>query len=527
MRDSEAVSSGEDESPLLEGVSTSVSMKMSGNISASGLEFVQITKEDGSIELIEKKKELTNMAKEQTVKVDVHRSGGGDTHMELDRMSAKRTREEEEDDKFEKVLSSHEKKMLKIQVAVEIYIYCKEKMPKQFALAKLFKEQGIVGVNKIKYLSPYKIRVECRDEVVANQIMFCRKFTDLNWRFQRALEVDVSYGVIKGVDLDLESEQILACITCPAPAIIVAVKRLQKRDINGGWVNCEAARLAFKGTIVPPHVYVDQLRIPVESYVFPVTQCSRCWKLGHTAGRCSAKSIVCPKCSGEHENCTVKEFKCANCSQNHMALEKRKCPIFLKEKRVRELMSEFRCTYRMALSMYVKPESPVAKPENSVPIHESPFPPKKPTEPEPTQASLTFAWAARNDKKQVEKRGLEKLSKGSRFKSSQEKKPKKKVNKSKISEDWWSMGAESDSAESYVQQEKIKDGYGDGARQERKITFRELLEKLYNVIFKREISLQAKIGEGIKLCVEWVVLVVMDNISEWPLLEAFMNFVYG
>ncbi|KAI5642143.1 hypothetical protein NE865_05835 [Phthorimaea operculella] len=522
---SEAVSNGEDGLPSSGVVSTSVSMKLSGSTPGSGLEYVQLTKQDGTIELVEKKEDLSFKAKEKIGEVDVHQSSDKGSQMELDRISTKRTREEE-DEPFEKVLSSHEKKILKMQVAVEIYIYCKEKVPKQFALAKLFKEQGIVGVNKIKYLNPYKIRVEARDEVVANQIMFCKKFTDLNWKFQRALEVDVSYGVIKGVDIELEDEQILACITCPTPAILVAAKRLQKRDINGGWVKCEAVRLAFKGTTVPLHIYVDQLRIPVEPYVFPVTQCSRCWKLGHTAGRCSAKSIVCPKCGGEHENCTVTAFKCVNCSQSHMALEKRKCPVFQKEKRVRELMSEFRCTYRMALSMYVKPESPVTKAENLGITHESPIPLNKPSESEAIQASPTFACAAKTVKKKIEKRSLEKIPKESQIKINQEKKQKNR--KSQNAEDWWSMDLESDSAESSVPQDKKKDKRNGGAREERKITFRELLEKLYNVIFnKREISLEAKIGEGIKLCVEWVVLVVLDNISEWPLLEAFMGFIYG
>lgn len=38
-----------------------------------------------------------------------------------------------------------------------------------------------------------------------------------------------------------------------------------------------------------------------------------------------------------------------------MALS-RTCPIYLKERRLRELMAEFNCTYRKALSMYVPPE---------------------------------------------------------------------------------------------------------------------------------------------------------------------------
>ncbi|KAJ2937183.1 hypothetical protein O0L34_g19296 [Tuta absoluta] len=249
-------------------VSTPVSITMSGV--KSSLDFIQVTNPDGSVELIEQVS--LNTDGKQEVAVDVHQpSSSVRVYMDVDKTSSKRLREEDEEG-FEKVLSQREKKLIKIQEPVEIYIYCKEKMPKQFTLAKLFKEQGIVGVNKIKYLNPYKIRVEAKDEVVAGQIMLCRKFEELKWRFQRALEVDVSYGVIKGVDLDLTDDEIRMSISCPEPAMLVAAKRLRKRDISGGWVNCEAVRLAFKGTIVPPYIYVDQLRIAVEPYVHPMLE---------------------------------------------------------------------------------------------------------------------------------------------------------------------------------------------------------------------------------------------------------------
>ncbi|CAG5020343.1 unnamed protein product [Parnassius apollo] len=63
---------------------------------------------------------------------------------------------------------------------------------------------------------------------------------------------------------------------------------------------------------------------------------------------------MCPKCGGEHENCDTKTFKCVNCSGSHMALAET-CPAYLKERRLRELMAEFNCTYRRALTIYVAP----------------------------------------------------------------------------------------------------------------------------------------------------------------------------
>ncbi|KAJ2937184.1 hypothetical protein O0L34_g19297 [Tuta absoluta] len=103
---------------------------------------------------------------------------------------------------------------------------------------------------------------------------------------------------------------------------------------------------------------------------------------------------------------------------------------------------------------------------------------------------------------------------------------KRMVDKNKKEEDWWSMGAASETEHSDGQWEK-QDRSRDDKRQERKITFRELLARLYEVFFIRKMNFQEKIGQVIKLCVEWVVLVVVDNVSEWPLLKAIIDFMYG
>lgn len=117
------------------------------------------------------------------------------------------------------VLNQKEKKLLKRQEAVEIYIYCKDKIPKQFALARLYKEVGLIGINKIKYLSPYRIRGETKDEAVANELTLCKRFLDMDWRFQRTLEVNESYGVIKGLDADLSDEEIAKFKKCREPDV--------------------------------------------------------------------------------------------------------------------------------------------------------------------------------------------------------------------------------------------------------------------------------------------------------------------
>ncbi|KAF9417095.1 hypothetical protein HW555_005714 [Spodoptera exigua] len=220
-----------------------------------------------------------------------------------DRRPIKRNRSEDEEGWIE-VRGSKGKKYK--SETIEIYISSQDKMPKQFALAKLFKEEGIKDIEKIR-----------------------------------------------DIDIDLTEDEMLKRIECTEPAQLISVQRLMRRNSDGeGWKPSESVRLCFKGSFRPATISVDGLRIRVEQYIFPVTQCSRCWKLGHTTQRCPSTKIICPKCSGNHNNCETTLFKCPNCSGQHMALV-RSCPSYLKEKRLREIMAEYNCTYRRALTMYV------------------------------------------------------------------------------------------------------------------------------------------------------------------------------
>ncbi|XP_059061194.1 uncharacterized protein LOC131854087 [Achroia grisella] len=281
----------------------------------------------------------------------------------------KRNREEEDDNEWTVVSGKKEKRPRQNSIQdmddsniidnSTVYITSKEKLPKQFALARIFKANDINNVCRVKYLNPFKIRVQFNNELNVEKLFFCKDIIDMDWRIQKALEISYSYGVIRNIDLDLSEEEMFNNITCPEPAKLNSLKRLTRRSSDGnGWSPSECIRLCFKGSALPPNVFIYDMRVKVEPYVFPVSQCSQCWKLGHSIKMCPTKKIICPKCGGNHANCETISFKCINCSGNHMALSKT-CPSFLKEKKIREIMSEFNCTYAKAKTMYVLPEKPI------------------------------------------------------------------------------------------------------------------------------------------------------------------------
>lgn len=239
---------------------------------------------------------------------------------------------------------------------VEVCVTGTERLPKQFGLAKSLKQENIQHIIRIKYVNAYKVLIQFSDENSAETLVQSKKFNENGLKCHKTLEINQSYGVINNVDLDLSEDEILAGLS--SETVILAVKRLKRRNRNDGhWEPSEFVRICFKGSSLPRYIYIYDTRAQVSPYIYPVTQCSRCWRFGHSIRMCPSLKIICPKCTRSHANCETTTFKCNNCTGRHMAMAKI-CPVFKKEKRIRELMAEFNCSYKKAMTIYVPP-SPI------------------------------------------------------------------------------------------------------------------------------------------------------------------------
>ncbi|CAG4946599.1 unnamed protein product [Parnassius apollo] len=181
----------------------------------------------------------------------------------------KRPREEDE----EEVWIAVGRNGKRVGQKVDVYINNSEKLPKQFALAKLLRSNNISSVSRVKYINPYKVFIQFENAGSAEELINCKPLQDLGWRCQKPLEVVISYGVIKNVELDLSEKDMLEGISSNCE--LIAVKRLKRRNKDGnGWEESESIRLGFKGPSLPTCVYIYGMKINVDPYVFPVTQCS-------------------------------------------------------------------------------------------------------------------------------------------------------------------------------------------------------------------------------------------------------------
>lgn len=234
--------------------------------------------------------------------------------------------------------------------AIEICMSSNQVLPKQIGLAKLLKAENISNIIGIKYKNPNKVLINFETRVDAEKMLDNRKFIELGYKCHLTNEVSFTYGLVRYIELEIQEEELLQSFK--GDCEIVAVKRLKRMSENNVWSDSETVRFCFKNATLPPYVFGYDCRFKVEPYTFPVTQCSVCWKFGHMARLCPSTKKRCPKCCGEHENCDTTQYRCINCKGKHMAFEKM-CPVYLKEKKIRQIMCEQNCTYKIASLKFV------------------------------------------------------------------------------------------------------------------------------------------------------------------------------
>lgn len=460
----------------------------------------------------------------------------------------KRTLQNDNNESWNEV-TNRKKRMRESRNSTEICITSKEKFPKQFSLAKLFQSQNITNISKVKFINPFKIIVELNHEN-SEKLITCDHFSQLGWRFQQPYEVALSYGVIRDIELNLSEDELLKSISCPSE--ICSVRRL-KRKVAGesgeaAWTESESIRVGFKGPTLPKHLCIYDMRVKVEPYVFPVTQCTRCWRYGHVLRMCPSKKAYCPKCAGKHETCETTTYKCINCTGNHMAFNKN-CSMYKKEKNIRDIMSELNCSYRKALAIYVPVPSPNVT--ENIAVEESPTrnqnktseqrqqaPPANSTAAEDVTRNLyTFSQQQPSVPTYAQKASTSKSTPTNHiqdvFPSTEEnlfrepktkKKQRKKTGKLNVQDD---EVLESQSEPEVTNAPHMQDQAEAEQTQDRshrsELSFKGFLLKLKNMLFQSEIPFICKIKRAVQICIEYAISWVFQNMPDWSFLLKIVN----
>ncbi|XP_045761309.1 uncharacterized protein LOC123864730 [Maniola jurtina] len=385
----------------------------------------------------------------------------------------------------------------------EICMTGSEQLPKQFKLAKLLQTAKIQHVTRIKYINSYKVLIQFNNEDSAEEFINSKTFQEMGYKMYKTMEMTHTYGVIKDIDLEYTDEEILESLSCNIQ--ILGIKSLKRRNRSDGkWEICEKMRICFKGSSLPPHVKIFDTIAEVSPYMYPVTQCSRCWRFGHSTKICPSYKIVCPKCGDNHPNCTKTTFKCNNCGGKHMAMA-RICPIRCKEKRIRELMIEFGVSYKKAITLYVPP-SPPPKPEPVFTEEDFPKPNKEyqdeSGQSDPSAGKKSYAEATKKT-------------------GSKEKKKKKKEQRSVFEDINWGEESETSERMETSEQEEEHSNQEETTEKKEDTTWKALLKKLKEKILERNLTWEEKIKTCWKILYSGIVSMVVKYLADWPGFKLF------
>ncbi|CAH0724901.1 unnamed protein product, partial [Brenthis ino] len=158
-----------------------------------------------------------------------------------------------------------EKSLEEIDDKIEVCITSKEKIPKQIELARFLKEHNILNIIRVKYATPYKIFVLFEEESDAEKMITSTALQEKGWKCYKTSEVGFSYGIIRDIELDLSKKDVQLSISSDLE--IISVKRLFRRnDEIPGWTESETIRLCFKGSSLPPHIFIYGLKWNAQSF---------------------------------------------------------------------------------------------------------------------------------------------------------------------------------------------------------------------------------------------------------------------
>lgn len=167
-------------------------------------------------------------------------------------------------------------------------------------------------------------------------------------------------GVVRMVDTFFSEEYLLQAIDCDRQ--VLSVKRMYRRKPGENGEIEKIARqmviVSFLGTTLPQCLKINGVNFPIEPYRYPVVVCGICLRYGHTSTQCKSTKKRCKNCGGgDHvaSDCESEGSFCIYCQNNeHPSISKR-CPYFLKQKRIKQIMADQNLSFKEAETIEKNP----------------------------------------------------------------------------------------------------------------------------------------------------------------------------
>lgn len=167
-------------------------------------------------------------------------------------------------------------------------------------------------------------------------------------------------GVIKMIDTFFDENYLKNAIVSSKE--IVEVQRLKRRvvdpDGNVKFIPRQIIVVTFLGNSVPLNVQINCCNFIVEPYIYPVVQCFKCLRYGHTSKQCKSSDNKCRKCSKTHTNNETCESElpfCIYCKTNDHSSVTKLCPMYTKQYNIKKLMALENTSFKEAETLVNNP----------------------------------------------------------------------------------------------------------------------------------------------------------------------------
>lgn len=189
------------------------------------------------------------------------------------------------------------------------------------AIGKILSTAHFNGFNEISKLGRFRFKIKLNDTSMYVQIERVN-FAAHNLNLFVPKSLKETTLIIKGVPPEFDIGEIKEYMVSEYQ--VTQVERIMRKGNSEELRPTSNIKIIVKGKQAPKPVRIYGCFFRTEVYVFPVKQCLKCWRFGHTVKFCRSKQR-CKHCGKDHdsENCT-QPTGCLNCHQNHSA-DNRNC----------------------------------------------------------------------------------------------------------------------------------------------------------------------------------------------------------
>lgn len=202
----------------------------------------------------------------------------------------------------------------------------------------------------IKIVGRNRVKVILDDRRAANSMINNELLTKNNLIAYVPKFFTQKRGVVRMVDTFFTDEYLLNNIESERK--VVEVKRVEKKFMENGVekiVKRQVLIVSFMGNALPSCIRINGVNFPVEPYIQPVIQCRKCFRYGHVTKLCKNNEYNCKKCAMIHEQGECDDqTRCIYCkTADHTSISKL-CPVYQKQKRIKERMAKQNLSFKEA-----------------------------------------------------------------------------------------------------------------------------------------------------------------------------------